>query len=171
MPSSDREMFKYFREQKDTSREIDHLAYASYAYAKYEWMDHLEKTNGRPPSMEEENAWIQAIPHSRLEEFTDLAFDFFDFAARKYLVDEIEKERKEAVEASIMGRIEEITSFRSTFFPNLVVGLSASLIFSVLVIVMGVIYAHDPSPISLYKAIVPDGPATHAVQSPSPVSP
>lgn len=155
MPSNDREVFNYFRSQAKTTREIDYLAYASYAYDRYQWMERFEELNGRPPSFEEENTWISHLPNSRLDEITADLYNFFDFAARKYMTDEIQKERDEAVKDSILNQVERATSFKSTFFPNLFIGVIASFLFSCLVIGMGLIYNHDPSPIALYKAIVP----------------
>ncbi len=55
MPANDREVFAYFRNQKETSTEIDHLAYASYAYDKYQWMERFEELNQRAPTLAEEN--------------------------------------------------------------------------------------------------------------------
>ncbi len=158
MPTNDREVFAYFRSQPNTPREVDHLAYASYAFDKYEWMQKFEELNGRLPAIEEENNWISQLPDSRLNEITEEAYRFFDFAARNYLADEIERERKEAIDSSILSEVRRSTSFLNTALPNLFIGVIASLVFSCLVIVMGIIYAHDPSPIALYKAIVTPKP-------------
>jgi hypothetical protein len=173
MPANDREVFKYFREQKNTTREIYHLAYASYARAKYDWMDHFEKLYGKSPDLEEENTWIADLPESRFDEFTTGAFEFFEVAARAYMATEIEEERKDAINTSILAQIEKATSFGTTFFPNLVIGLSASLLFAVLLIILGSIFNKDPSPIALFKSLEPvthdaTGPPTAPHQAPGP---
>jgi hypothetical protein len=77
MPSNDREVFQYFRAQTNTTREIQYLAYAGYAYAKNEWIEHFQNLHGRPPDIGDENGWIAQLPDSRLKEITQDAIDFF----------------------------------------------------------------------------------------------
>jgi hypothetical protein len=166
MPSNDREVFEYFSKKPDTSVAVDHLAYASYAFDKYEWMKRFEELQGKAPSESETNNWISHLPNSRLDEIHDDAYIFFEWSARKFMAEEVELEKKKAVDESILKEIERFTSgnaakienfvsFKNNWIQNTFIGVISSLFFSVLVIIMAAIFAHDPSPIALYKAIAP----------------
>jgi hypothetical protein len=155
LPATDREVFAYFCADPETPREIDYLAYAAYANEKYQWMAHFENAKNRPPTLAEENDWISNLPDTRLEAITRESYAFFKYAAHRYLNEEIEEEKAAAINNSILDRVKEATSFTSTFIPNLFIGLMASLLFSVLIIIFGAIFNRDPSPIALFKAIVP----------------
>ena len=155
MPANDREVFDYFRNNEETSIEIDHLAYAAYAFDKYEWMKHFEALKGKPPTIAEENEWISQLPETRLNDIRVDAYRFFEDAARSYMRDEIEAENKKAINSSILREIRQFTSFGHNWLQNIFLGIVASFAFSIIVIIMGVIFAHDPSPIALYKEIAP----------------
>jgi len=155
MPKTDREVFEYFRSDPETSVEVDNLAYASFAFHKYEWMEQFASLRGRQPTQAEENQWISELPDSRLDEIRDVAYLAFEAAADGYLRERIEQERKTAVEQSILTEIRQFTSFWRNFGPNLLIGIAASVAFSLLLIVMASIFADDPSPIALYKQIAP----------------
>jgi len=167
MPSTDREVFEYFQSKPETPVEVDYLAYAKYAYDKYEWMQKFEEINKREPNVEEENNWIAHLPDSKLDETHNDAFGFFELAARKYMEDEIEEEKKSAINSSILMEIRNFTSFWRNLPANLMIGIFASLIFSVLIILMGVLFARDPSPVALYKELTPSPKADHESQIPT----
>jgi hypothetical protein len=153
MPANDREVFEYFQRDDDTISEVELLAYASYALDKYEWMKKFEELHGTSPTQAEIDDWINHLPDSRLEETFDQALSFFDTAAREFLKDEIDTATKKAVDDSILSEVKRHTSFRSTWLLNVFCGIVASLAFSLLVIVMSLIFSHDPSPIALFKTI------------------
>jgi len=167
LPATDREVFEYFRSDPDTPVEVDNLAYASYAFDKYEWMKRFEEINGSPPTAQQENDWINQLPKSRLDEIRTEAYRFFDYAAKRYMKEEIEEAKEEAINSSILDEVKRATSFWSTFFPNLFIGVVASLAFSFLVIACGYIFNDDPSPIGFFKSLIP--PA-HVITNPQ-VSP
>jgi hypothetical protein len=168
--ANDREVHEYFYSRPDTPPEVAALAYAGYAEAKYDWAAHFEGREGRSPTAQEVDRWIADLPNSRLDGLRDAAVSLFDLAARAYLaadMDEVARAaRDEAIVrqvSAIEGRVRKATSFWRTLLPNLVVGVFASLIFSVLIIVAAMIFAKDPSPFALLRSLQPPpaSPASH----------
>ncbi len=151
MPISDREVFERFLSDPDRSREEALLAYASYAAEKYDWIAHVEARDNRTPDDAEVARWISDLSDARLRGLQEQAVAAFDIAARAYMEPVIEREAKEAVNASILGAVQRATSFRATFWPNLFVGIVASFAFSVLVLIAAWVADRDLSPIGLWK--------------------
>ncbi|PHK93469.1 hypothetical protein CR162_18530 [Pseudoroseomonas rhizosphaerae] len=180
MPNNDREVFEHFLSDPDASPEVAHLAYAAYAASKYDWATRFEELKGRPPAPAEVDQWIAELPMSRFVEIRATASETFALAAQTYMRDEIEKAKAEAVRASIFGevqgisrlveannktalvearaireRVEKATSFKGTWLPNTFTGIIASLAFSVIVLVIAMIYQRDPSLFALFKGASP----------------
>jgi hypothetical protein len=86
------------------------------------------------------------------------------------MAEEIEREKKLAVDASILREVRRATKFASTFWPNLTIGVVASLAFTLLVILFGYIFNHDPSPVALFKALGPS-PGSHQGANPATMPP
>jgi hypothetical protein len=168
MPANDKEVFDYFRKDASTLAEVDYLAYASYAFDKFAWMEKFTELTGAPASAAQVDHWIAQLPDSRLDEIQQAAVDYFDRAARTYMKPETERAIEEAVNRSILSAVQSATSFKQTFWPNLFVGIVASFAFAVIIIVASSIFARDPSPLALYKAIVPNQSAPSATQLPEP---
>jgi hypothetical protein len=176
MPASDRDVYQHFHARKD-GREVNALAYAGYAKAKYEWFAHVEARTGRQPSPEEVDRWIADLPDSRLEQLRQEATDLLDLAARAYMAADIEKAvaaaRDDAIirevrasNEALSARLQTATAFGTTFFANLFIGVVASFAFSLLVIAASLIFARDPSPFALYRSLQPA-----ATQSPTQTPP
>jgi hypothetical protein len=166
MPKSDQEVFDHFHSDYDSSPEIALLAYARYAQDKYEWMDH-QKTRGKNLTDENVTEWITSLPNPTLRGIHDRAIRFFNEAAEDYMKARMEEDRAKAVERSILARVETMaerveraTSFKATVWPNVLIGVVASLLFTVLVLVGAAIYRGDPSIFALFKeAPIPARPA------------
>lgn len=126
MAASDREVFRHFVDNPDLPREVALIAYASYAAEKYDWITHVELREGEPPSGDRIDSWISDLPDSRLATLRDTALAAFDIAATAYMEPILETAKKEAVDSSILQEVKKATSFRSTFGPNLVIGVVAS---------------------------------------------
>jgi hypothetical protein len=170
MPKTDQEVFEHFRSfGSDPGEEIICLlAYASYAQAKYEWVNHSKIRHGRDPTEHEVATWIADLPNPRLADILNSAIDTFNNAAERYLKTRTEEERAKAVDSSILGRVdimaqrvERATSFRATFLPNLFTGVVASFAFALLIILASLIFNKDPSPFAFFKNPAPaaSGPA------------
>jgi hypothetical protein len=158
MPESDQEVFEHFRADYSGNREIALLAYAGYAQAKYDWVNHQLAKRGQAPSENEVARWIADLPNSRLAEIYERAITTFKDAAEHYMKPTMEKERTEAVERAVsaeiremLRRVERVSSFKMTFLPNLFTGIVASFAFALIVLVAAVIYQHDPSVFALSK--------------------
>jgi hypothetical protein len=159
MPESDQEIFEHFRsDYRDSSREIALLAYARYAQDKYDWVNQKLKKDGRVPTENEIARWISELPNSRLSEIHNGAINMFSVAAEEYMKPRMEDERARAVERSILGqvaamaqRVERATSFRTTVFPNLVIGVVASFVFALIVLICAVIFRRDLSIFAPFK--------------------
>ena len=159
MPKSDQEVFDHFHTDygSNSSLEIALLAYARYAQSKYDWMNHA-KTQGRDLTEQEITDWITGLPNPRLAEIHEGASRFFKEAAEDYMKARMEEERAQAVERSILGRLEAMarrvevaTSFKATFWPNLFIGVVASFVFALIVLGGAAIYRGDPSIFALFK--------------------
>lgn len=155
MARNDREVFDLFQNDPACTREIALLAFASYSAAKHDWSGLYEQQHGVPPGLAEVERWITELPPSRFSEIRDTAIAFFEEAATAYMQGMIEEERARAVDGSILAevrrlnqdlarKVERATSFWGTFWGNLVVGIAASLGFTVLVILGGLIFEKDP---------------------------
>lgn len=162
MPGTDREVFAYFLGDETTTREVALLAYASYAASKYEWATHFEQRFGRPPMPEEADEWTASLPTSRLAEIRDTAVAFFADAAAGYMLPQIEDARTAAARDALVvkvdaiaARVERATSFRATWLPNLFIGVVASVVFTLVVLVGAAIYRGDPSIFALFKEPAP----------------
>jgi hypothetical protein len=170
VPKSDREVYQYFADNELTLQEVDYLAYASFAVAKFDWFDKFIDTHGREPTQDEINAWISELPDSRLDEIHDTARRVFRSAAREYMAEQMKAAEKRAVDTSILAEIvrhnKQTTdyvrskmSFWRNLFPNIGIGFVSSVIFAVVIILASLIFTRDPSPIALYKSATQPAPA------------
>lgn len=163
MPADDREVFEYLRKAAG-SPEVAGLAYASYAFEKYEWFDRQVALKGvSPPQADVEN-WVAGIPESKLDSLVVQATDLFERAAEAYLAPKIahaaQRAAKKAVSKevrksnrSVLERVERATSYWRNFLGNVFIGLIASIIF-VLVVAGGAwIFNADPSPFAALKQL------------------
>ena len=171
MPTNDREVHQHFYSRVDDPPEVAALAYAGYAKAKYDWVAHFEARESHPPTSAEVDRWIADLPASRLDDLRQDAIDFFDLAARAYMASDIERAAEAARDEAIVmevrtaaaaitvsgervqDRVERATSFRSTFWPNVFIGIVASFAFSFLVIAASIVFTRDPSPFALFRSI------------------
>lgn len=162
MPANDRDVYTHFGARTDDPPEVVALAYAGYAKAKYDWVAHMEAQTRKLPSAQEVDRWIAELPDSRLDELREAAIDFFDLAARAYMAPDIESAVAAARDGAIIHEmqasvsiVQAATSFRSTFFPNLLIGIVASFAFSLIIFGASLIFIHDPSPFALYRSMQP----------------
>jgi hypothetical protein len=109
--SSDRDVFDKLTSDPESSREIDFIAYAMFAYEKSEWMRHWEKSKGQPPTSTEIDNWISNLTDYQFNQMRAKAFEFFDTAARDYLADEIEAARQEALRSAIVTEVKASGGF------------------------------------------------------------
>jgi hypothetical protein len=170
MPANDRDVYAYFSTRPDTSPEVVALAYAGFAKAKYDWIAHIEAMGGVAPSAAEVDRWIVELPTSRLEGFLEDAIDHFDLAARAYMAEDLadvaEAARDNAVvrevtasNAALLAQVQKVTSFKSTLWPNLFLGVGASFVFSLVIILAGMIFNRDPSPFAWFHSAPAAPPA------------
>lgn len=110
MPANDLEVFDHLLSNKETPLEIDHLTYALFAWKKKNWVEHFEKQNKTRPTQAQIDAWISQLPNSEYEDMRSDAAQFFDAASREYLKEQIEEEKKSAVNKSILAEIKSYTS-------------------------------------------------------------
>ncbi len=178
MPANDKEVFDYFGKDPATRREIDFLAYASFAFDKFAWMDRFQELHDRSPTAEEIDAWINQLPESRLDEIQEWAVRFFDDAATAYADEKIRQATEQAVRESILNEVrahttnvlntvQSATSFKNTWWQQLLVGLFASFLVALLIIVASAIFARDPSPLALYKGIIGEQNSPPSVKPPA----
>lgn len=160
MPINDREVYLHFHGHADDPPEVSALAYAGFAKSKYDWVEHFEARERRAPTAEEMDHWIADLPMSRLEDLRQDAIDFFDLAARAYMEADLMQAAEAAKDQVILKeivniglRIHHMTSFWRNPAPNTAVGVFASLIFSMLIMMAAAIYTRDPSPFALFRSV------------------
>lgn len=135
MATNDREVFELFIADESTPTEIDFLTYAIFAFHKREWIRLFEaQHNNQAPSQQDIDNWISNITPRQFDDMREEAERFFDAAARTYLEDEIQQEKRTAIDQSILSEIKHYTS------PWRHVGIA--LIFAIVapIILGGVIY-------------------------------
>jgi hypothetical protein len=130
MPANPRDVFEAFTRGngEDDPPEVALLAYGAFSAELYEWVEHEEQRQGRPPKDEEINAWIAQIPDARLKRIRDEALESFGLAARAFLEREILRQRKEAVDQSILSEIQRFTSGFRAFGINVAAGIVAAFL-------------------------------------------
>ncbi len=170
MPDADRRIFDYFAANAETAQEVDYLAYASYAFAKFEWFEKYVDRHGVEPDQAEIDRWVAELPDSRLDEIHDTASRVFHSAASLYMAERMEQARVQAVldsidteirrhNAALERTVRSATSFRENLLPNIGAGILSSVIFSIVIILASLIFTRDPSPIAIYKSMTAPGPA------------
>jgi hypothetical protein len=110
MPNNDLEVFNYLSSNQESRREIDFLAYAIFAFRKQRWVVHFEQQHNRPPNQGEIDGWISQQTDFEFERMRGEAADYFDNAAKEYLAEYVEAEKKKAVNHSILSAVEKHTS-------------------------------------------------------------
>ena len=104
------------------------------------------------------NTWIAQLPESRLRRIRDEALESFGLAAREFLKPEIERQRKEAVEQSILAEIRRSTSGYRSFGLNVAAGLVSALIFAALALGFYYYVKADPSPLGQTRELLEPSP-------------
>jgi phosphoglycolate phosphatase-like HAD superfamily hydrolase len=110
MPASDLEVFDYFSSDAETPGEVDFLAYAIFAFRKKHWVAHFKELNSRPPNQGEIDGWISQQSDFEFQRMRNEAVEFFDEAAKTYLAEYVEAEKKQAVDHSILEAVKHHTS-------------------------------------------------------------
>jgi hypothetical protein len=110
MPSNDVEVFEHFTSEENPVQEINFLAYALFAYKKREWCAHYEQLNGHKPTHDEIDQWITNLSDFEYRNMLGDAAQFFHAAAQTHLTQEIEEQKAEAVEDSILDEIRDFTN-------------------------------------------------------------
>lgn len=110
MPNSDLEVFDHVISDAETSLEIDYLTYALFAWKKKEWVEHFAAKHGNRPTQAEIDGWITQLPDSEYLIMRRDAAQYFADAARAFLADQIEEEKKKAVNESILAEVKQFTS-------------------------------------------------------------
>src|SRR5689334_3250437 len=112
MANSPREVFDLFTREvgEDYPPEAALLAFGAFSAELYEWMQHEEARAERALTPEDVNAWVAQIPEPRLKRIRDEALESFGLAARSFLEPEIQRQREEAVNASILAEVKSLVA-------------------------------------------------------------
>lgn len=174
MPNNDKDVWEYFS-NGDDDQQVDFLAFSSFSFDKFEWMEKFAENHGQQPTEAEINKWISELPDSRLDEMREWAQNFFENAARAYLEEEHKealqqainsalvvsvRDNNEAVKSAVIAsneeaqrRVEGALSFKNTWLPNVFLGVISSFLFAILIVLASIIFTKDPSPIALIKSV------------------
>ena len=111
MPSNEREVFEHLTADPNTEIYLDFISYAIFAHHKKHWIELFERTHGgQAPTQQDIDQWISNITNVQFDDMRDEGATLFDAASREYLDDEIEAQKKVAVEQSIITEIKGFTS-------------------------------------------------------------
>src|SRR4051794_25507056 len=105
MSNNERELFDYLTSAEGTSSEVDFLAFAVFAFERREWMAQFEKRYEKPATQEDIDRWVSELSEYQFAQMGSNAIGMFDAAAREYLKDDIEKARREGMEAAIVSKV------------------------------------------------------------------
>jgi hypothetical protein len=100
------------------------------------------------------NAWIGQVPGPRLKRIRDDALESFSLAARVFLEPEIQRQRQEAVEQSILNEIRRYTSGLRSFGLNVLAGLLAAILFGGMALGFYYYVKADPSPVGQTRELL-----------------
>lgn len=160
MPNNELEVFEYFTSGEDPFQEINFVAYALFAYKRKEWCDHFEQQKGRKPTHGEIDDWIGQLPDFEFRQMRGDAAAFFHTAARAHLETEIEQEKAEAIEDSILDEIREYTSpWRHLAIAAMMAVIAPVAIGGVLFLV-GVFDSHFPIQVTIRHSQSPAAAST-----------
>jgi hypothetical protein len=105
MPANEREVYGYLTADESTPIEIDMLTFAVFADELKAWIKLREQRKGEPPSQAEIDDWISNLTDLRFAQMRQQAIQFFDTAARRYLAEEIEEGRQEALRSALVREV------------------------------------------------------------------
>jgi hypothetical protein len=134
MINDDREIFLHISNNDKTSLETDFMTYAVYAFEKYQWVEQCRLRIGAFPTETETNRWISEITDYRLASFREEAARLFDAGARNYLKDELEVEKRRAVDESILNEVKASGSFWRQIGIALITSILAPLIIGAMIV-------------------------------------
>lgn len=156
MPANPREVFDFLTKEsgEEHPQEVNLLAYGAFAAELYEWVEHEEHRQGRSPTEDEVNAWIAQLPDNRLRRIRDEALESFGLAAKEFLRPEVERQRREAVERSILAEVRRFTGGLRSFGLNVAAGLVAAVIFAALALGFYYYVKADPSPLGQTRELL-----------------
>jgi hypothetical protein len=160
MPASDKAVSEYIRAEQKASSEIDFITYAIYAHEKYDWLGVFVAQHGREPSAEEIDHWITQITPYRFSVMRENAAKLFDDAARRHLAAEIETQKKQAVDSSIVAAVKSASAFWRQAALALLTAILAPLIIGAVIVFSRYYDLIFPTASSIAR-IAPPGSAPH----------
>lgn len=159
---SDKEIFHYFIGERTTPGNLH--AYGYYSSRKFEWIETL----GREPSSEELTVWIENRTKSELDAIKDSCYQNNVSYSFVILKDEIEKQKREAIEnylqnipyqietkiKDIQNLIDNRTNFWKQFGLNILGGVLGAVIFTCIALLFYYIVVIDPSAVKAGKSVI-----------------
>src|SRR4051794_17257543 len=103
-------VFRHLKDEHGLDADGDMNAIALFAYAliekeRFEWKDHFRGVEGRDPTPEDVQHYFAQKPPEYFVKVMDDAYAWFLGFSRSLLAEEIEAEKREAVDASICTEI------------------------------------------------------------------
>jgi hypothetical protein len=141
MPRSDREVFDHLTSDSTTEPHIDLLTYAQFAAEKKEWMLLFEKSNDRPPSQAEIDAWIAGVTDYQFNRMRSAALDMFSESAESYLAQRIADEKEKLLTSTLVSQVKAATSFWKQFGLAVLTAILAPLILGLVLVAINA-YGH-----------------------------
>ena len=149
MPANDREVYDFLRSDPDSSDQEDFIAYAIFAFHKEQWVAlYKQRNNGQEPPQQDIDTWISNLTDRQFDDMKDEAARFFASAAKEYMADEIEEEKKKAVEKSILSEVKGFTSPWRHFGIALIMAILAPVVLGGIVFFAGVFDKSFPIQVS-----------------------
>ena len=134
MPATDREIWETISTHAGTASELNYLTYAIYAFEKYDWVRDFEIREGKAPTTSEIDQWISQITDHRIATWRETAARLFDAAAKVYMTPEIDRQKKDAVDQSILRELKRANVWWKQIGVALITAILAPLIIGAVIV-------------------------------------
>ena len=152
MPTNDHEVFDKLTGDPETEFYLDFIAYAIFAHHKKHWVELFQTShNGQRPTQQDIDQWISNITDVQYDDMREEAARLFDSAAHVYLEDEIESDKKAAVDQSILKEIKSFTSPLRHLGIALLMAILAPILLGGVIFLLGVFDSSFPIHITFPK--------------------
>ena len=147
--SGPNDIYKELVEDSEESWLYGLVAFAVIEEQRIEWVRHLEKHQGEPPSQDEVKSWYEQQPETVLLRAKGTAENALKAYADEVVEIVIDDHRKEIEENIIVNEIRDLKAFWPQFGVNLAGGFISALLFALFLAIMAFFVLNDTSPVNI----------------------
>ena len=127
------------------------VAFAVFEEQRIEWMRHIEKTKGSPPSASEIANWYTQQPPGALLRAKGEAESALVAYAGATVEEALQTEQKSIMESTVISEIRLTRRILPQLGINIVGGFVSAIVFAAFLVIIYFVVASDVSPLSLAK--------------------